>query len=153
MTDFACHVKDGIEEVDRKAFRVACHKSSLYGEYEGKQYCVLHYPGGNKEDEFREAVSSKLRQKSYDFRGTVFPEDTSDFQSITFDAPASLAETTHVGRALFQGAEFTSGVDFSGAEFSTRGAHFRNARFRGELIDFSKANFSGAIMPDGAKHP
>ena len=38
--------------------------------------CALHYAGGGKEDAFKDALESKLAQKNYNFRGTIFPEGT-----------------------------------------------------------------------------
>jgi hypothetical protein len=59
--------------------RFACEGLDFYSEHESKRYCVLHYPGEekNKED-FLKVKKSKLDRQDYIFRGTVFPKGTSD---------------------------------------------------------------------------
>jgi hypothetical protein len=63
MATFACHVKADLDEETRRAYRAACSKLSFYGEHEGKQYCVLHFPGEKKETagRFEEAIKKKLK--------------------------------------------------------------------------------------------
>jgi hypothetical protein len=70
-----------------KQYRSACKDVPKYS---GSRYCVLHEPdeAKNKED-FEEAKKSKLDREDYDFRGTVFPEGTSEFQGFEFEANVS----------------------------------------------------------------
>src|SRR5215207_8463107 len=86
----------------RKNYRSACEQLDFYGEYEGKRYCVLHYPGEEKKDDFRKVIESKLAQKDYDFSGTIFPEGTSDFSRFVFDGNADFTGATFVGKADFR---------------------------------------------------
>ncbi len=43
--------------------RSACVGESFYKEHEGKQYCVLHFPGDEKSAAFAEALRRKLDTK------------------------------------------------------------------------------------------
>jgi hypothetical protein len=99
-------------------------------EYQETSYCVLHFPGEEKED-FEQVKKDKLEREDYDFGGTVFPEGTSDFSRFVFD-----------GNADFTGAAFVGEADFHGAQFSGEGTFFVGAQFRGESTDFSEAGFS-----------
>jgi hypothetical protein len=96
--------------------RFACEGLDFYGEHESKRYCVLHYPGEekNKED-FLKVKKSKLDRQDYIFRGTVFPKGTSDFEGFEFDADANFAG------ANFAGAIFLGAAQFSEAKFSCGG--------------------------------
>jgi uncharacterized protein YjbI with pentapeptide repeats len=137
-------------------YRSACEGLDFYGEQESKRYCVLHYPGEekNKED-FLKVKKSKLDRQDYDFCGTVFPEGTSDFEGFEFDAGANFAGAIFLGAALFLRAQFSgtetnfAGAQFSGewtsfseAQFSGTETNFRFAQFSGELTDFSDATFN-----------
>ena len=97
MTDFVC-------EVDER-YRSACEGLDFYGEYEGKRYCVLHFLGEEKKEDFRKVLESKFAQRDYDFGGTIFPEGTSDFQEFEFKSNVNFARATFV-EANFSGAKF-----------------------------------------------
>ena len=56
-----------------KEVRSACVEEPFYKEREGKRYCLLHYPGSEKEDEFRVAFERKRKAKDYNFRASGFP--------------------------------------------------------------------------------
>jgi uncharacterized protein YjbI with pentapeptide repeats len=145
VTDFVC-------EVDER-YRSACANLDFYQEHEGKRYCVLHFPGEekNKED-FLKVKESKLDRKDYDFGGTVFPEGTSNFLGFAFDANADFTGATFLGEAGFAGAKFSGEkTDFSNAVFSGETAHFSDAKFSSEKTLFlgtefevTAAGFSGA---------
>ena len=47
----------------------ACRGEPFYKELNGKRYCVFHYPGKEKADDFREAIKRKLEKKDYDLWG------------------------------------------------------------------------------------
>ncbi len=51
-TVFTCDCEAGM--------RSACDGEPFYKEHEGKQYCVLHFPGGEKSASFEEALRRKL---------------------------------------------------------------------------------------------
>jgi hypothetical protein len=80
MRKFVCHVGERLDEETRERWREACEKLDFYREHEGQQYCVLHYPGDDKEKDFKSARESKLANRDYDFSGTIFPQGTSDFE-------------------------------------------------------------------------
>jgi len=111
----------------------------------------------DKEDEFGEAVECKLRQKKYDFSGTVFPEPTSVFVDFEFDKEAKFERAIFANEARFLRTKFKEGVhffdaqfngtrtDFSEATFSGEGAFFSRAKFNGEGTSFYGAQFSGDV--------
>jgi uncharacterized protein YjbI with pentapeptide repeats len=106
--------------------------------YPGTRYCVLHYPGEEKnKEEFLKVVKSKLDRKHYNFGGTVFPEGTSDFKGREFDADANFVGATFKELAYFSNATFEE-ADFSRATFEGQ-AHFSN-------VTFKEADFSGATF-------
>jgi hypothetical protein len=140
MTDFIC-------EVDRPRYRSACEGLDFYAEHEGKRYCVLHYPGEDKYDDFKEVIESKLKldQKDYDFGGTVFPEGTSDFSMRQFNADVDFSGAVFVGKADFFSTYFSGETTvFAEAEFSGERTDFSQAEFTGELTSFSNAEFVSA---------
>jgi uncharacterized protein YjbI with pentapeptide repeats len=124
-------------DVDPYLSRDACQGLDFYGEHEGKRYCMLHYPGEekNKED-FLKVKKSKLDRQDYLFRGAVFPEGTSDFEGFEFDAVDADAN--------FVGAIFLGQARFTEAKFSGEWTDFSDAQFSGEWTKFSDAQFSGA---------
>ncbi len=98
---------EGFKCEGEEQYRSACAGLDFYDEHEGKRYCVLHYPGEekNKED-FSKVLESKLARNDYNLGGTVFPEGTSDFRDRKFDANANFSGATFVGEANFSGAQF-----------------------------------------------
>jgi hypothetical protein len=71
MTKFTCKVA----EVDER-YLSACKDLP---EYQDTGYCVLHFPGEEKKDDFTNVLESKLAENDYNFVGTVFPESSADF--------------------------------------------------------------------------
>ena len=124
VAEFVCGVRD-----KNPNYLSACKNLP---EYQETSYCVLHFPGEEKED-FEQVKKDKLERQDYDFSGTVFPERTSDFSRIVFD-----------GNADFTGATFSGDADFTGAQFSGRETHFSDAQFSGGQTVFAKARFCGA---------
>ena len=84
-------------------FRAACEGLGLYGEADGKRYCVLHFPGEEKETDgcFQKAIEKKLESLDFDFSGVYFT--SADFRRFDFE-----------GSASFIGAAFSAVADFSG---------------------------------------
>jgi uncharacterized protein YjbI with pentapeptide repeats len=123
VAEFVC----GVEEKNPNYLSVCKNLP----EYRDTGYCVLHFPGEEKKEDFEQVKKDKLEQEDYDFSGTVFPEGTSDFSRCVFD-----------GRAGFTGATFIGEADFSFARFRGEGTFFVGAQFRGESTDFSEAGFS-----------
>ena len=144
MSDFECHVREGLEEYERRDWRKACKGLDYYHEHEGNGYCVLHFPSQDKEDDFERVLESKLVQKDYNLSGTVFPEGTSTFFEFVFDATAYFRGATFVGDADFSFARFSGEwTDFMEAQFSGQRTDFGNAQFSGEVTNFRNAQFSG----------
>src|SRR5215218_6797871 len=128
VSSFACHVRDGLDDKTRKSWKRACKELDFYREHEGKRYCVLHYPGEEKTEDFEQEKVNKLAHGNYNFRGTIFPMGTSDFEGFGFGSDAE-----------FVGAVLCGTANFAEAKFN-REAKFRRATFRGEA-DFSEATF------------
>ena len=105
-TEESCWVTEFVCEVD-EYYRSACEALDYYGEHEDKCYCVLHYPGEEKQDDFRKVIESKLARKDYDFGGATFPEGSADFVAGEFDASANFTGATFFGEANFSGAQFS----------------------------------------------
>lgn len=150
--------------------RAACEGLAFYKEYEGKNYCVLHYPSKEKEKDFKIALQKKLKAKDFNFHGVWFPSltdfteykftDDANFISATFaadvyfvytifgaDANFTLATfnaTAYFSHATFNAADFSSttfiAVDFISATFGAY-AHFISAIFKGDA-DFTSATFN-----------
>jgi uncharacterized protein YjbI with pentapeptide repeats len=113
---------------------LACVKGPSF-EHEGRHYCVLHYPSGEKSDDFKKALDTKLVDRDFNFQGLWFPDDA-DFRGFTFDTPVDFRDARFVGEADFRKSEFKAGTRFRYAKFSKE-ANFRFAKFSKE------ANFQG----------
>src|SRR3712207_5377585 len=123
MSDFICHVREGLDEETRQDWRNACDGPPKYI-HNQKRYCVLHFPSEEKEEDFKKVLKSKLAEMDHNFSGTVFTEGTSDFTGFKFDN-ANFAGATFVRRAIFTGAQFSGErTDFTGAQFSGWGTFF-----------------------------
>jgi uncharacterized protein YjbI with pentapeptide repeats len=140
MTEFVCEVEE--------EYRSACEGLAFYGEHEDKRYCVLHYPGEDKEEEFTKVLEEdKFKEEDYDFRGAIFPEGTSAFPGFEFDADVDLSGATFRGVADFSSAQFSGDATyFSDAKFSGTKTHFKEARFSSKVTYFSRAKFSGETI-------
>jgi hypothetical protein len=133
---FDCHVREGLDEGTREDWRKACEGSRMYI-HNHERYCVLHYPGEDKKDDFERARDNKLSKKDYNFIGTVFPEGTADFRGFEFDADVDFSEAKFSGsRTDFFGAQFCSETSFIDAQFSGDRTYFATAQFSGEATWF-----------------
>ena len=110
--------------------RSACCDEVFDKEHDNKRYCVLHYPGAEKSEDFKKVLERKLDTQDFDFQGAWFPEKLS-FQKFTF-----------TGAANFRSARFRAVVDFREAKFSAD-ADFRGAEFNADA-DFTRAQFGAA---------
>jgi uncharacterized protein YjbI with pentapeptide repeats len=147
--------------------RSACVGEPIYGEHEGKRYCVLHIPFAGKTSAFNAALTKKLQGRNLNFQGVWFPEpppvsrinfvEDVNFSGAFFSRGADFSYTTFSKKAVFKGctfagagagfanAKFKDEADFSSATF-TLGASFKGATFHNNA-DFSHANFGiGAIF-------
>jgi uncharacterized protein YjbI with pentapeptide repeats len=113
-------------------------------EYRDTGYCVLHFPGEEKREDFEQVKKDKLEQNNYDFSGTVFPDGTSDFRGRIFMENVIFRGATFIGGAQFSDATF-SGAEtyFNKAQFSSAETSFSGAQFSGESTYFEGAQFSG----------
>jgi uncharacterized protein YjbI with pentapeptide repeats len=136
--------------------RSACRDELVYKEYEGKRYCVLHYPGDGKDAEFELAHQRKLQASDFDYRGVFFPAETdfsgknltiANFTGATFKSRANF-RSAQFGEAHFFGTRFGD-ADFSLAKFGDAdfgNAIFKEATFLGSQFDkvyFSNTEFNG----------
>src|SRR5215216_6159547 len=144
--------------------------------YEDKEdrYCVLHFPGDDKKEDFKRALYEKLANGDLNFAGAVFPSSTepfidhyyafiragrveANFSETTFKGYAVFSEITEMGwssfpfagEANFSKATFEEGATFAGTYFDG-GADFSDAIFKKEA-DFldthfeRQAHFSNAL--------
>lgn len=128
--------------------RSACRGEIFYKEHYGKRYCVLHYPGKEKSEEFEKSLQRKLDDKDFDFRGVWFPDDVS-FENFTFNVAADFSGAQFNAIAIFKDAQFSDEANFSGAQFSTD-ASFNGARFSA-IANFGYAQFSADADFKGAQ--
>src|SRR5215211_6373124 len=63
----------------------------------GTAYCT--FLARIRERIFKKSLEGKLGQKDDAFRGTVFPEGTSDFSRFEFDADSEFLGATFIGEA------------------------------------------------------
>lgn len=136
------------------AWGSACKGEPFYKEYEGRHYCVLHYPGMDKGAAFKEAIKRKLDAKDFDFTGIWF-SSSEFFLNYKFDDLAIFSEATFNAEAEFKGAEFSLAL-FNRASFKKE-ALFQDAKFgsessfhRCEAI-FCNAKFEDTAYFKGAK--
>ena len=132
-------------------YRSACEGLDFYGEHEGKSYCVLHFAGEEKKDDFRKVIESKLARQDYDFRGAIFPEGASNFKGREFDADTDFAGATFMGAANFSEAKFSGDeTEFSEVQFSGQITDFTNTQFNAKNTFFREAHLSSGrtLFPD-----
>lgn len=151
-TSFICDCEESV--------RSACIGESFYRKYEGKQYCVLHFPSKEKSADFKKAFERKIGAKDFNFRGVWFPEGVSfrgftfdvevDFRLSTFSHYADFRESTFKADARFTKASFNAVVSFHAARFDSKAeffyipfkadAHFGFVTFNAG-VSFSSATF------------
>jgi hypothetical protein len=129
-------------------FRSVCEGLPGNYEYEGKRYCVLHLPRGDKVSRFTEVIEQKFRNKDFDFRGIYFPsipiniEEPRGFSEATFEGEADFSDATFQElSAYFSEATFKESATFHNATFEGR-AFFNRCIFEGEA-NFNEATFKG----------
>lgn len=117
-----------------------------------KKYCVLHYPGQDKEDQFKKAFDEKRAANNFDFSGVWFPYGVS-FSGLTL-SKASFRESKFNSAAQFGKTDFGTYVDFRGTQFldvSFQYAKFVTGDFAGASFgraDFLEAEFAVAYFSD-----
>ncbi len=153
-------VNDSFECQCEEQFRSACRDLPFYGEAEGKRYCVLHFPGKEKETDgsFQEAVEKKLMAQDLNFSGVYFP--SADFAGFEFEGEADFSRATFSERAVFSNVStfLETALIFNDAtidkpdRFSFHTMHLRPSWFVD--VDAQKFDFSDVEwfkMPDGTE--
>lgn len=128
--------------------RNACRQENFYKEHRGKRYCVLHYPGTEKKEDFQESLQRKLKAQDFDFRGVWFPDNIS-FEDFAFNTEVNFHQAHFNAPACFDGAKFNADAYFSGTQFEGV-AGFRRAQFSGNA-KFSYAQFKGSATFESAR--
>src|SRR2546429_3827429 len=118
--------------------RSACRSEIFYKEHDGKRYCVLHYPGIEKKEDFQRALARKIGDEDFSFRGVWFT-DIISFQNVTFSEDADFYKSKFSADTSFNSAQF-SNAEFTEAQFSAI-AHFNTAVFNGNVF-FKRTNFT-----------
>jgi uncharacterized protein YjbI with pentapeptide repeats len=144
QSGFVCGCKDTL--------RSACDAEWPNPALDGKHYCVIHFPGSEKRQEFRSILANRLKRAEFDFRGAWFPEEFSplnfsiksfdanaDFTEAVFNAPVDFLEIGFKGDAIFVGSVFKGRANFVRTKFTT--ASFFEARFE-SAVSFTGATFS-----------
>jgi uncharacterized protein YjbI with pentapeptide repeats len=139
--------------------RVACAQTGFYKEYEGKRYCVFHYPFKDKVDDFNRELQEKLEAKDLNFQGFWFPsevnfykfhfEENTDFSQAIFMVWADFAEAVFEKSTDFYGAEFMDDAIFHNAHFISD-TNFKFAEFQA-VADFNGSSFFKSINFSHAK--
>ena len=123
--------------------RSACAGEPFYREHEGKRYCVLHCPGKEKSEDFKNALQRKLENRDFNFCGLWFPDELS-FDGFAFATAANFQFVTFSAKASFDRARFNEAADFRDATFGGE-ANFFTATF-GRYTYFSRSSFKGEAV-------
>jgi uncharacterized protein YjbI with pentapeptide repeats len=149
MTDFRCHVRVGLFDGTREAYRNVCEGLPFYNEEGRWQYCVLHCPNSVKWFDiqglelFAQAINNKRQKGDFDFSGVDFPSQYRDFGSTEFNSDVCFREAIFHGAPYFTKSTFMKAADFLGAKFHS-GADFSEAIFKGSA-NFQAAEFLGGV--------
>jgi uncharacterized protein YjbI with pentapeptide repeats len=144
-------------EVYQQHCRSACKGESFFRQFQGKRFCVLHYPIEDKIEEFEVALKRKVSAQDFDFRGIWFPTDFRVFQgtdvanelrfdNATFKKPVDFTGTVFKAAMHFQSCRFEDWANFTGAKFE-EGVSFNDVHFK-VWADFSNANMNGLGIYD-----
>lgn len=125
-----------------ESFRSACGEPFISQVGDGKQYCVIHYPGGEKIEAFRTVLTSRRdgADDTLNLRGAWFPERV-DFRGQRFEKALDFSDAVFKGGADFSGATFERSVNFSSAAFK-QPANFSDATFHAP-VSFTRCEFEG----------
>ena len=114
-----------------------CHEP-FYKEHDGRPYCVLHFPGSDKKEQFDAALAKRLDPEN---------ENYFNFVGIWFADSPSFLNKDFPSVVDFSSARFNSDVEFAESEF--RQARFVNAQFGGQA-NFTEARFEGIADSRGS---
>lgn len=142
-----------------------CRDLPLYGEIDGKEYCVLHYPNDKKASDFKAVFQERVDNDCWDFRMVYFPElleyesqefqIKADFSHATFAQGISLKyckflahfsffDARFLDDSFFTYSEFFKQVNFNAAEFQEHGG-FAGVTFHKESHpSFNRTKFKNS---------
>ena len=153
ITPFVCHCADSKVRFPDWHFdeirKDVCQDLPFYGEADGKQYCLLHYPSKDKVEDFQKVFQQRIDQGKWDFRMVWFPAKL-DFENQTFTHHMQFSSATFAERVNFKECVFEGRLDFFDSKFleeaqflySTfvKSTNFNSAEFK-EYGDFAFAQF------------
>jgi uncharacterized protein YjbI with pentapeptide repeats len=153
-TTLLCHCGDRIPdsspigEYSKEIInRDVCQNLSVEYEYEGNNYCILHYPSKEKGDEFEKVILERLSKQEYKFQGIWFPRRTEFFHNFDFvenevnfsfayfASQADFWHATFPNKTIFEFATFKNEALFSFVVFNV--ANFHEATFNGRAIFYN----------------
>lgn len=164
---FKCDFANSAGDMVFSNVRKSCEGLSFFRDFEGKSYCVLHYPDEDKIEEFNKALKQKIDNKDFNFCGVWFPKEINfdhfifdsevDFYKAHFNKIVSFNYTTFLKRVdfntttfkehcVFIQSKFKEWTSFLHTEFEGN-ANFADAEFSEEVI-FMKTSFKGfSVFP------
>ena len=167
LAEYFTQQRNYLEE-EEKLHIIQTLSASCYGEpkyiHDGNRYCVIHSPGNTKNNEFTEAVKSKLLAGDYNFCAAYFPDDYSfqdykfngelnfdhaifngeiDFSLVSLAKEATFKNTTFCKVSYFSGATVSEKIHFPMAKFKER-ALFTAVKFHNDA-GFCETNFTKEV--------
>lgn len=132
-----------------------CRDLPFYGEIDGKEYCVLHYPQKTKAADFRRVFQERIENDNWDFRMVYFPE-LLQYENKEFQIAANFAHATFAEGLSLKYCKFYADFNFFDARFLEDALFlfsnfFRQVNFNS--VEFQEyAGFSGINFNEGS-HP
>jgi uncharacterized protein YjbI with pentapeptide repeats len=142
--NFKCHCgewrfKNAFFVVDEIREKV-CRDLPFYGEIDGKQYCVLHYPHKEKVEDFNWIFQERLKEDVWDFRMVYFPK-TITYKNEELNKKADFAHAIFADGVNLKYCKFNKRFDFFDSIF-LEDAFFTYSSFY-EQVNFNSADFRG----------
>ncbi len=126
-----------------------CENLPFYKSFEGKKYCVLHYPQQDKFKDFENVLKEKLAREDYNFRGVWFPDgiyfgrycfqSSVDFTYAIFNGEANFEMCIFEQEAVFESVSFKLDAIFNGVTFRLFTSFFDSKFYKSAI--FSDAEF------------
>lgn len=155
--EFECYFGEDFTDSERRWFQQSCRNLPSYKNYRGHSYCVLHYPGKEKEKDFRAAIQQKIENSDYVFSAVYFPTDfflrdkiinsKADFTRATFTSGANFEKLTFDDEVSFTNANFMWGARFDMVTFKNRvslSSYFKNVLSLKNIELLGELNFNNA---------
>ncbi|HEX8288981.1 MAG TPA: pentapeptide repeat-containing protein [Pyrinomonadaceae bacterium] len=144
-----CYIGDDYKEhsADYVHGRV-CYGLPIFGEFEGKKYCVLHFPSFEKIEEFRKVFKERLEKRNFNFRAVWFPESVTIIE-YQFENDVDFTDAKFIHGVYFSKVYFKNSVDFGSATFNSY-SWFSNVTFNEGLFWWAKfqseINFNDSVF-------